>query len=261
MRKIFISILFLFLLINACKKKDIISPVCQITKEMYSSADSFLFSYDSRARVISYTESAGTTSITYSGQNVSVDFANSFGTHHAEDWVLNSKGNIISMHEVIGTDFIDLTFNYNDEDNIILATEIYTGSGNTSYTKDSLIYSNGNLVRHYTFSRIPSQPWGPAIYTRELTYSSQLNKAGYAVFQFPGDNITSATFNQYAWPLLGNTSRNLPLHMNEYSNGTLSANVDFQFALNNEGYPDQEIITSSAPNNITKTINFSYSCK
>ena len=269
-KTLFLSTITLLLAAGGCKKdkdKDPPAITCQLQSIQNTGNDTAAIAYDAQGKVDSFGSLAyALYAFTYSGLTASSTVSNTSTSIPHMNIFLDAQRRVESMNRtyVSGPDtyYYNYSFTYDGEGHIIICEQGYheSGSLNYNYTRDSMVYANGNLVSKYVFGRVDANPYVLSSHL-EMTYTAQENKIGYHAFGLWEEPISQLSGWQAYYHLFGKASKNLPAITRYYDNtGTELFNVDYTFLLNENGYPTDEnmIRTGSFPG--ARNRRFFYTC-
>lgn len=266
-RIILVSAILLLLLASACKK-DKTTPNCRLTA-IKSNFDTAYVTYNSNGRVLSYGDVRyGLYSFFYPGGLSAFDSVETVSSKKADCNIsLDANGRVTFMTRSVqslgATVNYTYQFQYNADGYITLCEQNYGASttGPTAFYKDSMVYSNGNLVAKYSFARDQISPYTLQSYLT-CTYGTQPNKIGYHAFFYSEEPISVTDGWNAFYHLFGKGPANLPLKTTVYNNtGTVTYILDYTYLTDENGYPTEANIVRSV--NSTNIFNrkFSYSCE
>lgn len=263
-----LSIITLLLAAPACKKTAT-TVNCKVTQVQNTGSQTTLTTYDNQGRVATYgaLSSGNTFSFTYSGLTAGSTLQSYDTSYHITGNIsLDASGRMVFMSKSkvnSGTTWnYTYTLQYDAEGHVILCdqTSQEVGVSGTTYTRDSLIYINGNLIDKYTFQKLNAGPYLPVEHVK-MEYGTDMNKIGhYMWYGYEPPMSASSEYLVYSH-LLGNTSKNLPVYTRYYDNTeTLYIQISYSFLLNENGYPIEENMVRSINSPEAKNRKFEYSC-
>lgn len=285
MKKVITNIAFLLIIgigAIACKKdkNPAESPKnCLVTDIYVESFDTFNITYSSSNKQNSIRQFRGDDSLftmyfshnpTYIENNI-YSSTSYLGSVRYET---NSEGNIIKFYENRDIDAIEMFLYYNSNNQLKHYNAIFYRSGVPhTYTKDSLIYENDNLVRWYSFTRNATEPNFRLFSADTILYATSLNAIGlfanFIVFDekpnFFNHRFTNSSFAPYVLNFLGKGSKNLPLQLRRTSDyGVIrTARYEFENILDASKNLTQQNISlayNGSPLLFDKTIKFNLKC-
>ena len=275
MKKIIKSLLFaggvvLLISTTSCKKdKTNTTSSCQLTVLQNTGSDSAAVTYDSQGRVSKYGgHSYALYTFNYSGLTATADVTGTDTSYHPRMYLfLNANGNVVSMNTDISfgttTYHYTYTFTYDADGHIILDEESNRdiNTPNTDYTKDSMVYADGNMVAKYTFEKSNSSSY--ILYDSLLiSYTTSPNKNGYYIWRYAEEPISQLSGWAAYYHLFGSSSKDLPASSKYYTSSLgLADQYIYSFLLNSDGFATDENISASGHYPGTYNRTFAYNCQ
>lgn len=268
----------------ACKKdKNLVeSPKnCLVTDIYVGSTDSTHITYNSSNKQNSIKQFSGDDSLftMYFSHNptyIENNFYSSTFYLGSVRYETNSEGNIIKFYENRDIDALEMFLYYNSNNQLTHYNATYFRSGVPhSYTKDSLIYENDNLVRWYSFTRNATVPNFRLFSADTILYSTSLNTIGlfanFIVFNEKPNFFDHRfinpynSFAPYVLNFLGKGSKNLPTQLRKTSDyGVIrTARYEFENRLDASKNLTQQNISlayNGSPLVLDRTIQFKLKC-
>ena len=253
------------ILLFSCKKDK--TPVCRISEVIINNDAS-------KAATYTYGDDGRPTEITAKDQGTKYKFIYTglTGKLESRDVVTNvlyatvnltfdGSGRLKSYEElyvpVADTLRYFYQFEYNAEGYLFRNIQTLTGGVYNTYYCDSLIYSNGNVVKMYTKLKN-----GTVITVSDYEYSSEVNTEAWNYFFSLGSggepfSILSGYYNLS--PLLGKSTKNLPTKITS-TGSSLEVN-DFTYTLNASKQVTEFTQVRNYNSTITtKNFKLSYAC-
>lgn len=251
------------LMLTGCSKDKTIRQICRIQSIVYNSSDTSSIVYNDQMRVFKFGNLSGNHyTFNYSGLTATMQFGS-----ETIDLFLNADGNLVSFEDETGsgpsTLYYSFNFNYNGDKQLVLSVQEVAdnvlGLNNSTY-KDSLVYSNGNLVEKYTFFKGPLSSTFSLEERIEIDYSSESNRLGHYYQTADEESISILSGWQHIYHLLGKPSRHLPTASRVYNaGGSLIRQHQYTFMINEDGYPvEVNIVTTGVG---TQNRKFEYLCE
>lgn len=229
----------------ACKKESTPKPTCRVT-ELEIVSTPVTVNYTSENRVSSVTintPDVGTVThaFTYDGNLMTYNYS-SRTENYSDVFTLNNDGtvkNMIDRYTLSGSPRYDvMEFAYNNNKQLKAVYHIINSSSSVQYyAKDTLIYSNGNLIKRVTYgkSTVAGSTYEP-IEEINFTYGTVINQFGlYTTLSpfFAGSTYYSPyykTINPFFTHIFGNGSTHLFTNATvTYTSGRPSASIEFTY--------------------------------
>ena len=265
---LFVAITLCLVMASASCKKEKANTSCRLTRINRDVADSSDISYDAQNRVSRFGFSTCLYTFNYTGLTAQAHLSyysdTSFNTLY--NIYLNSDGRVASMtyHNTVAGALYLYTYNYqyDAQGRIVLCEQNLTedASGIVTYHKDSLVFSSGNLVSKFSFTKTNTTPYVLAQRVN-ISYTAHANKIGYYVWGTDEEPTSLTSGFTPFFHLYGNTSENLPEKSSVYNNsGVLQMETIYTFLLNADGYPTDENLARTILSPHTYTRKFTYTC-
>lgn len=249
----FVIVLLLLIATVSCKKNKTPQPTCRITN-MVIEDDTLNFNYNAANKL----SQIALVVPDLGNRNHNFDYDGNLLTYNysmrdPEIHTLNNDGTLKSMvrnYTISGSPYMDvMNFEYNSNKQLkAVYHTISNSSGSTVlHAKDTLIYSNGNLIERFTYIKLASSSSYSATPNEAIsyTYGSLLNTYGLYTTKnlfFTADQNTVPYYDgmfPYFTHLLGNGSTNLCTYAVSIDNGRgITEEIRFLYTNSNENTLD-----------------------